>query len=127
MGFFDIILENTFLLYAVLLGPAIGSFSAVYFERVPRGLSLMGRSKCACGRYLRVTENIPIIGYLKVKGKTKCCRKKIPLNYLLFEIFFLLFFVVCSILSNIIFVSGVILYFLFLAIYFLFVKIKKRI
>lgn len=124
MEFLDIFISRPFLLYAILLGPAIGSFSAVYFERVPRGVGLTGRSKCACGRLLKVTENIPILGYIKVRGVAKCCGKKIPINYLVFEIVFFLVFTLLALISSKIFFLTLVLYFLLLLLFYLYIKNK---
>ena len=54
----------------------------------------MGRSKCACGRTLKITENIPVVGFLKTKGVAKCCQTKIPSWYFLAELSsFILWFI----------------------------------
>jgi len=74
------------LLLAFMFGGAIASFSGVVIERVPRGESITGRSHCACGRKLEWYENIPVFGWLRVGGTTKCCNAKLPIWYLLFEI-----------------------------------------
>lgn len=77
-------------LYFALLffafGASIGSFLAVVFERVPKGEPITGRSHCACGRQLKATENIPVIGWIKTGGRAKCCGAKLPARYLVFEI-----------------------------------------
>jgi prepilin signal peptidase PulO-like enzyme (type II secretory pathway) len=45
------------------------------------------RSFCDfCGRQLNWYENIPIISWLILRGKTKCCHKKLPLEYPLVEL-----------------------------------------
>lgn len=46
----------------------------------------MGRSHCVCGRQLKWYENVPIIGWLRIGGKTKCCGEKLPVSYLMGEI-----------------------------------------
>ena len=61
-----------------MLGGSLASFLAVVVERVPRGETLTGRSLCACGRVLRATENIPIIGWLAAGGRASCCGARIP-------------------------------------------------
>ena len=57
------------------------------------------RSFCDyCGRQLNWYENVPVISWLILKGKTKCCYKKLPLSYpvveLVMGILFVLFFLV---------------------------------
>ena len=55
------------------------------------------RSFCDyCGRQLKWYENIPVISWVIQKGKTRCCRKKLPVLYpiveLLMGILFVIFF-----------------------------------
>jgi len=45
------------------------------------------RSFCDyCGRQLVWYENIPVFSWLILKGKTKCCHKKLPLSYPVVEL-----------------------------------------
>lgn len=74
------------LLLSFFFGGALASFAGVVIERVPKGESIMGRSHCACGRQLKNYENIPVIGWLAIGGKTKCCSTRLPVWYLLFEL-----------------------------------------
>ena len=74
------------LLLAFFFGGALASFLGVVIERVPKGESINGRSHCACGRQLKWYENVPVIGWLAIGGKTKCCNTKLPVWYLIFEI-----------------------------------------
>lgn len=69
-----------------VLGASLASFSGVIIERLPKGEPITGRSHCACGRQLKWYENIPVIGWLRIKGTTKCCNTKLPVWYLLFEV-----------------------------------------
>lgn len=50
-------------------------------------------SHCACGRPLKHYENIPIFGWLRIRGTTKCCNTKLPKRYVLTELFLGLYFV----------------------------------
>lgn len=55
------------------------------------------RSFCDyCGRQLKWYENIPVFSWLFLKGRTKCCHKKLPLSYpiveLLMGVLFLIYF-----------------------------------
>ena len=81
-----LITQIILILLAFMLGASIASFTGVVLERVPKGESINGRSHCACGRQLKWYENIPVIGYLSIKGVAKCCGSKLPVWYLLFEI-----------------------------------------
>lgn len=69
------------------LGGSIASFLGVVAERKPRGESINGRSHCACGRQLKATENIPVLGWLISGGKAKCCGARIPQVYFVTELF----------------------------------------
>lgn len=73
--------------WGFIFGAITSSFLCVVAERVPKKQTLGGRSQCACGRQLLVRENIPILGWLMVMGKAKCCGAKLPVFYLLAEIF----------------------------------------
>jgi leader peptidase (prepilin peptidase) / N-methyltransferase len=64
-----------------ILGSITASFLCVVAERVPRGLSIGGRSKCVCGRQLLIRENLPVIGWLVARGQARCCGAKIPMVY----------------------------------------------
>lgn len=70
-----------FMLFSGIYGAIFASFFCVVYERYTTGLTITGRSKCACGRELKITENIPIIGFIKCKGRAKCCGTKIPAWY----------------------------------------------
>ena len=45
------------------------------------------RSYCDfCGKQLSWFENVPVISWLVLGGRTKCCRKKLPIEYPLVEL-----------------------------------------
>lgn len=69
-----------------LLGSVLGSFAGVVIERTPRGIPLTGRSRCACGRALRPWENIPVLGWVSVRGRARCCGARIPAWYVGVEV-----------------------------------------
>jgi prepilin signal peptidase PulO-like enzyme (type II secretory pathway) len=87
-----IILQTVIIFLLFMLGASIASFLGVVIERVPKGESINGRSHCACGRQLKWYENVPVFGYLRIGGTTKCCNTKLPVWYLIFEISLGLFF-----------------------------------
>ncbi len=68
------------------LGASLSSFASVVKERTKRHESINGRSHCVCGRQLKWYENVPIIGWLRIGGITKCCNAKLPASYLIGEI-----------------------------------------
>lgn len=76
----------TLIILGFILGSSLASFAGVVIERVPQGEPITGRSHCACGRSLQWYENVPVFGWLRIKGTTKCCNSKLPQWYLWFEL-----------------------------------------
>lgn len=66
-------------------GAALASFACVVAERVPSGISIGGRSHCVCGRQLRAAENVPVLSWLVLRGRARCCGAAIPARYVLAE------------------------------------------
>jgi leader peptidase (prepilin peptidase) / N-methyltransferase len=77
-----------------LLGASIGSFLNVVIYRLPAGKSLLWPpSACPkCGHRLGLTENIPILGWLMLRGRCRHCHTKISPRYPLVETFTALVF-----------------------------------
>lgn len=67
-------------------GGAIASFVAVALDRVPRGESLGGRSHCACGQPVRAVDNVPVVSYLVLRGRARCCGARIPVWFVVVEL-----------------------------------------
>jgi leader peptidase (prepilin peptidase)/N-methyltransferase len=62
------------LVYAALFGLAFGSFANAAIERIPRGESLNGRSRCeSCNRELHAWELVPVASYLMLRGRCGSC------------------------------------------------------
>ena len=70
-----------------LLGLAVGSFLNVVIHRVPRDLSLVRPgSHCPhCGNAVRNRHNIPVVGWLLLRGRCADCRAPISARYPLVE------------------------------------------
>jgi leader peptidase (prepilin peptidase)/N-methyltransferase len=70
------------------LGAAIGSFLNVVVYRVPAGLSIIyPPSRCPkCLHQLGMGENIPIVGWLLLRGKCRHCHTPISPRYPLVEL-----------------------------------------
>ncbi|MCU7725267.1 prepilin peptidase [Actinoplanes sp. KI2] len=79
--------ELLFLSAAGLLGLAIGSFLNVVICRVPRDQSLVRPgSHCPhCGHAVRNRHNIPVLGWLLLRGKCADCKAPISPRYPLVE------------------------------------------
>lgn len=73
-----------------LLGLAVGSFLNVVIYRLPReGLSLWQprRSFCpSCQNQLSWYDNIPLFGYIRLKGRCRYCQSPISVRYPLVEL-----------------------------------------
>ncbi|MES1023891.1 prepilin peptidase [Gloeocapsa sp. BRSZ] len=69
------------------LGASIGSFINVVVYRLPAGLSIVSPpSRCPrCLHRLGKGENIPILGWLMLRGRCRHCRAAIALRYPLVE------------------------------------------
>jgi leader peptidase (prepilin peptidase)/N-methyltransferase len=65
------------------LGACIGSFLNVVVYRLPRGMNLVHpRSHCPrCGHPIRGRDNVPLFGWLLLKGKCRDCQARIPSRY----------------------------------------------
>src|SRR5450755_4561630 len=72
---------------AVALGLAFGSFLNVVIYRLPRGESLSyPGSRCpGCGQPIRAFDNIPVLGWLLLRGRARCCKIWISVRYPLIE------------------------------------------
>lgn len=65
-------------------------------ERMPRNESVVTpRSHCLCGHLIRWYDNIPILSWLLLKAKARCCDRKLPIRYLVVEILTGLLFLFC--------------------------------
>jgi leader peptidase (prepilin peptidase)/N-methyltransferase len=69
-------------------GAAWGSFFNVAIYRWPRGMSVVTPpSHCpGCGARIRATANVPILGWLFLRGKAACCGTPISARYPLVEL-----------------------------------------
>jgi leader peptidase (prepilin peptidase)/N-methyltransferase len=71
-----------------VLGLAIGSFMTVVAARVPVGESVVRpRSKCPhCGVEIQNRDNVPVAGWLLLRGRCRSCGERIPIRYPLLEL-----------------------------------------
>lgn len=70
------------------LGLVLGSFVTVVAHRVPRGESVVGgRSRCpACGARVAARDNVPVLSWLALRGRARCCGARISPRYPLTEL-----------------------------------------
>jgi len=73
--------------FVFMFGAAIGSFLNVVIYRLPAKLSLLyPPSRCpVCHHQLGKTENVPIVGWLWLRGKCRHCRTPISPRYPMIE------------------------------------------
>jgi leader peptidase (prepilin peptidase)/N-methyltransferase len=74
--------------FAFLGGLLSGSFITVVAHRVPRGESIVGpRSRCpGCGTQIAAYDNVPVLSWLLLRGRARCCGAKISARYPLTEL-----------------------------------------
>src|SRR5258706_12554546 len=73
---------------AVALGLTFGSFLNVVIHRLPRAENLaFPASHCtSCGAPIRAFDNLPLLGWLFLRGRARCCGAKISPRYPLVEL-----------------------------------------
>jgi leader peptidase (prepilin peptidase)/N-methyltransferase len=71
------------IVFALLLGLALGSFLNVCISRLPRHRSIVRpRSHCAnCNAAIAVRDNIPLLSFALLRGRCRNCRKPIGWRY----------------------------------------------
>jgi len=75
------------LLYVIAMGACVGSFLNVVVYRLPLGKSLVHPpSACPkCNHALAWYDNVPVLGWLWLRGKCRYCRNPISIQYPLIE------------------------------------------
>ncbi|HEY8083224.1 MAG TPA: prepilin peptidase [Solirubrobacterales bacterium] len=73
---------------AFLGGLIAGSFVTVVAHRVPRGESIVGpRSRCpSCGVQIAAYDNLPVVSWVLLRGRGRCCGVPISPRYPLTEL-----------------------------------------
>ena len=76
------------LAYAAIVGACVGSFLNVCIYRWPEGLSVIRpRSRCPrCETPIRWHDNIPVVGWLVLRGRCRQCGERISIQYPLIEL-----------------------------------------
>lgn len=74
--------------FCIALGAALGSFVALVADRVRRRESIVApASHCdACTTPLKIWDNVPIVGWLVLRGRCRFCKAFIPLHVVLLEL-----------------------------------------
>jgi hypothetical protein len=78
--------ETFMLAWAFFVGASLGSFINVVAYRLPNKISLNGSSFCPrCRVPIRMRDNIPVFGWLNLRGRCRTCRLPISPRYPIFE------------------------------------------
>jgi leader peptidase (prepilin peptidase)/N-methyltransferase len=69
-------------------GLVAGSFVSAVAHRVPLGISIVGpRSRCpACDAPIPAYDNVPVVSWLLLRGRARCCGEPISPRYPLIEL-----------------------------------------
>ena len=80
--------ETFVAIFAFIFGAIVGSFLNVCIARWPRDLSVIRpRSRCPyCGHHLAWFENIPLVSWLALRARCRCCDEPISLQYPMVEL-----------------------------------------
>lgn len=72
----------------ISFGLVFGSFLNVVIYRLPRGESVaFPASHCTtCGTPIRALDNVPVLGWLLLRGRARCCKSPISPRYPLVEL-----------------------------------------
>lgn len=83
----DLFPSSGVLTIAVVLGLLCGSFLNVVIHRLPRGLNLATPpSQCPhCSEPIRPWQNVPLLGWLALRGQSRCCGQPISIRYPIIE------------------------------------------
>ncbi len=75
-------------IFILILGLVVGSFLGALTWRYPRGTSVLkGRSVCNyCMERLTWYDNIPLLSFLLLKGRSRCCGKRMSVREPLIEV-----------------------------------------
>lgn len=92
----SLIMQLMIALWFFAFGSMVGSFINVVVWRMPRGLSVVSQgSACPwCRARIRLADNIPVFGWIKLGGRCRVCRLPISVRYPLVEAAFGILFLV---------------------------------
>jgi leader peptidase (prepilin peptidase)/N-methyltransferase len=82
--------------FAFAVGACVGSFLNVVIYRVPKEESIVTPgSHCGCGQPIKWHDNIPIVSWLVLRGRARCCGRAFSFRYPFVELLTGSLFVAC--------------------------------
>ncbi|MFN0131001.1 MAG: prepilin peptidase [Phycisphaerales bacterium] len=92
-----LILKAIWAFFIFAYGACLGSLINVIVYRLPRGISVVSPpSRCpSCSTRLTWRENVPVLGWLMLRGKCRFCKARISPEYPVVEAIVGLLFVAC--------------------------------
>lgn len=76
-----------FRIVAFIFGAIVGSFLNVCIYRIPTERSVVRPgSTCACGKPIQWYDNIPIVSWILLRGRARCCGRPFSIRYPLIEL-----------------------------------------
>ncbi len=86
-------------LCAFIFGACVGSFLNVCIYRLPKGESVVTPgSHCGCGQPIAWHDNVPILSWLLLRGRARCCGRSFSVRYPAIELLTALLFLACALL-----------------------------
>jgi leader peptidase (prepilin peptidase) / N-methyltransferase len=79
-----------------LVGACVGSFLNVVIYRVPKEESIVTPgSHCGCGQPIKWQDNIPILSWIALRGRARCCGRAFSVRYPFVELLTAGLFLLC--------------------------------
>jgi leader peptidase (prepilin peptidase) / N-methyltransferase len=84
---------------AAVFGAIVGSFLNVVIYRLPAGKSVVHPgSHCGCGKAIAWYDNVPILSWLLLRGRARCCGARFSFRYPFVEALTAALFLACALL-----------------------------
>ena len=84
---FNVAFPWFFPMAVAVFGACVGSFLNVVILRVPREESVVTPgSRCGCGEPIRWHDNIPVLSWLLLRGRARCCGRPFSFRYAFVEL-----------------------------------------
>jgi leader peptidase (prepilin peptidase)/N-methyltransferase len=85
-----------FTIFAGIFGALIGSFLNVCIYRIPKEESIVTPgSHCGCGKPVAWYDNIPVLSWLILRGRARCCGRPFSFRYPFVELLTAVLFALC--------------------------------